>query len=50
MVGQKKYSWWERFPNHEIRKIDGVGEDSEPKKMCSELAGTHFMIRKIKFQ
>ncbi len=27
-----------------------VGEDSEPEKMCSELAGTHFMIGKIKFR
>jgi hypothetical protein len=24
-----------------------VGEDSEPARMCSELAGTHFMIGKI---
>jgi hypothetical protein len=24
-------------------------EDSEPEKMCSELAGSHFMIGKIKF-
>jgi hypothetical protein len=23
-----------------------VGEDSKPEKMCSELAGTHFTIRK----
>jgi hypothetical protein len=27
-----------------------VGEDSEPEEMCSELAGTHFTIRKIKFR
>ncbi len=26
-----------------------AGEDSEPEKMCSELAGTHFTIGKIKF-
>jgi hypothetical protein len=26
-----------------------VGEDSEPAGTCSELAGTHFRIRKIKF-
>jgi hypothetical protein len=25
-----------------------AGEDSEPEGMCSELAGTHFTIRKIK--
>ncbi len=25
-----------------------AGEDSEPEKMCSELAGTHFTIGKIK--
>jgi hypothetical protein len=25
-------------------------EDFEPEKMYSELAGTHFKIRKIKFQ
>jgi hypothetical protein len=25
-----------------------VGEDSEPKKMCSELAGTHFYDQKNK--
>jgi hypothetical protein len=24
-----------------------AGEDSEPEKMCSELAGTHFTIGKI---
>jgi hypothetical protein len=27
-----------------------VGEDSKPEEMCSELAGTHFIIRKIKFR
>jgi hypothetical protein len=27
-----------------------AGEDSEPEEMCSELAGTHFTTRKIKFQ
>jgi hypothetical protein len=27
-----------------------AGEDSEPEKTSSELAGTHFTIRKIKFQ
>jgi hypothetical protein len=27
-----------------------AGEDSEPEEKCSELAGTHFTIRKIKFQ
>jgi hypothetical protein len=27
-----------------------AGEDSEPKETCSELAGTHFTIGKIKFQ
>jgi hypothetical protein len=27
-----------------------VGEDPEPEKMCSELAGTHFTIEKIKFR
>jgi hypothetical protein len=27
-----------------------AGEDSEPEKACSELAGTHFTIGKIKFQ
>jgi hypothetical protein len=26
-----------------------AGEDSEPEKMYSELAGTHFTIGKIKF-
>ncbi len=26
-----------------------AGEDSEPEEMCSELAGAHFMIGKIKF-
>ncbi len=26
-----------------------AGEDSKLEEMCSELAGTHFMIRKIKF-
>jgi hypothetical protein len=26
------------------------GEDSEPEKTCSELAGTHFTIGKIKFR
>ncbi len=24
-----------------------AGEDYKPEKMCSELAGTHFMIKKI---
>jgi hypothetical protein len=27
-----------------------AGEDSEPEKTSSELAGTHFTIRKIKFR
>jgi hypothetical protein len=27
-----------------------AGEDSEPAGRCSELAGTHFTIRKIKFR
>jgi hypothetical protein len=27
-----------------------AGEDSEPEEMCSELAGTHFTIVKIKFR
>jgi hypothetical protein len=27
-----------------------AGEDSKQEKMCSELAGTYFMIGKIKFQ
>jgi hypothetical protein len=27
-----------------------VGEDSEPEKTCSELAGTHFTIGKIKIR
>jgi hypothetical protein len=27
-----------------------AGEDYEPEKTCSELAGTHFTIGKIKFQ
>jgi hypothetical protein len=27
-----------------------AGEDSEPRGTCSELVGTHFMIRKIKFR
>jgi hypothetical protein len=27
-----------------------VGKDSEPEETCSELAGTHFTIGKIKFQ
>jgi hypothetical protein len=27
-----------------------AGEDSKLKEMCSELAGTHFTIGKIKFQ
>jgi hypothetical protein len=27
-----------------------AGEDSEPAEPCSELMGTHFTIRKIKFQ
>jgi hypothetical protein len=27
-----------------------VGEDSKPEEKCSELAGTHFTIGKIKFQ
>jgi hypothetical protein len=27
-----------------------AGEDSEPEKTCSELAGTHFTIGKIKFR
>jgi hypothetical protein len=27
-----------------------AGEDSKPEEMCSELAGTHFTIRKIKFR
>jgi hypothetical protein len=27
-----------------------AGEDSEPEKMSSELAGTHFTIGKIKFR
>jgi hypothetical protein len=27
-----------------------AGEDSEPEESCSELAGTHFMIGKIKFE
>ncbi len=27
-----------------------AGEDSEPEESCSELAGTHFTIRKIKFR
>jgi hypothetical protein len=26
-----------------------TGDNSEPEIMCSELAGTHFMIGKIKF-
>jgi hypothetical protein len=26
-----------------------AGEDLEQEKTCSELAGTHFMIKKIKF-
>jgi hypothetical protein len=42
--------WRERFPIHEIGRIDGAGEDSKPEKMCAELAGTHFTIKKIKFQ
>jgi hypothetical protein len=27
-----------------------AGEDSKPEGPCSELVGTHFTIRKIKFQ
>jgi hypothetical protein len=27
-----------------------AGEDTKPEKMCSELAGTHFTIGKIKFR
>jgi hypothetical protein len=27
-----------------------AGEDSEPEETCSELAGTHFTIGKIKFR
>jgi hypothetical protein len=27
-----------------------AGEDSKPEETCSELARTHFTIRKIKFQ
>jgi hypothetical protein len=27
-----------------------AGEDSKPEKTCSELAGTHFTIGKIKFR
>jgi hypothetical protein len=27
-----------------------VGEDSKPEETCSELAGTHFTIEKIKFR
>jgi hypothetical protein len=27
-----------------------AGEDYEPEESCSELAGTHFTIRKIKFR
>jgi hypothetical protein len=43
MVGQKN-------TNGRKSEESMVGEDSELEEMCSELAGTHFTIRKIKFR
>jgi hypothetical protein len=41
------YSSWKCFLIHEIGRIDG-GRGFQTKKMCSELAGTHFKIGKYK--
>jgi hypothetical protein len=55
------YNWisfWQAKKNTHGRNVfwfmkleeSKAGEDSEPEGMCSELAGTHFTIRKIKFR
>jgi hypothetical protein len=49
MVGQKNTDGgiFSRFMKSEESM---TGEDYEPKERCSELAGTHFMIGKIKIR
>ncbi len=39
---QKTYSWQERFPIHEIGRING-GRRFEPEETCSELAEKHIL-------
>jgi hypothetical protein len=49
MVGQKNTDGGKVFRFMKLEE-SMAGEDSEQEKMCSELAGTHFTIGKIKFQ
>jgi hypothetical protein len=49
MAGQKNTDGGKVFRFMKSEELM-AGEDSEPEKMCSELAGTHFTIGKIKFR
>ncbi len=49
MAGQKNSDGGKVFRFMKLEE-SMAGEDSEPEKTCSELAGTHFTIRKIKFR
>jgi hypothetical protein len=49
MVGRKNTDGGTVFRFMKLEELM-VREDSKPEKMCSELAGTHFTIGKIKFQ
>ncbi len=49
MSGQKNTDGGKVFRLMKLKE-SMVGEDSGPEKMCSESAGTHFTIGKIKFR